>query len=97
MTPTPQFAPRRNCQVSRSRDTSRHNYLLDLDFRRAVQRVPVCQRPSLRTWLRRYARTLRQLDSSAVRPTAELPGVALARHTRTFHELEPATGHWRRL
>ena len=75
----------------------RHNYRLDLDFRRIVQRVPIRQRPSPRTWLRRYARTLRQLDSSAVRLWAELPGVARARHTRTFHELDPATGHWTRL
>ena len=55
--------------------TRRHNYRLELDFRRAVQRVPNRQRPSLRTWLRRYRR----------------------HHARTFHELDPATGHWRRL
>lgn len=51
------------------------HYDLELHFRRAFQRVPVRQRPSLRAWLRHYRR----------------------RHTRTFHELAPATGHWRRL
>ena len=35
---------------------SRHNYQLDLDFRRTIQRVPIRQRPSLRTLLRRYRR-----------------------------------------
>ena len=81
MTPTPpQFAGRRNCQVSRPRDT-RRDHRFDLDFRHAVQRVPIRQRPSLRTWLRRYRRHCRH-DAHAA---------------RTFHELDPATGHWRRL
>ena len=53
----------------------RRDHRFDLDFRRAVQRVPIRQRPSLRTWLRRYRR----------------------HRARTFHELDPATGHWRRL
>ena len=35
------------------------NHRFDLDFRRAVQRVPIRQRPSLRTWLRRYRRHCR--------------------------------------
>ena len=51
------------------------NRRFDLDFRRAVQRVPIRQRPSLRTWLRRYRR----------------------HHARTFHELDPVTGAWRRV
>ena len=32
------------------------SYRLALDFRRELQRVPIRQRPSLRTWLRRYCR-----------------------------------------
>jgi len=59
MNPTPQFAPRRNCQVSGLPDTR--------------------QRPSLRHWLRRYR--YRHGHHAA----------------RTFHELDPVTGHWRRL
>jgi hypothetical protein len=54
---------------------------LELDFRRAVQQVPVRQRSSLRTWLRRYRRHCRH-DAHAA---------------RTFHQLDPATGHWRTL
>lgn len=67
----------------------RHRQLLGLPNTR--------QRPCLRAWVCCYVRTLCQLDPAAVRPTAELPGVALARNTHTFHQLEPATGHWRRL
>ena len=61
-------------------------YRLELDFRRAVRRVP------RRAWLRRYTRTPHQRTSAATRPTAELPDVARARHTRTFYQLDPATG-----
>ena len=61
--------------------TSRPDRRFDLDFRRAVQRVPIRQRPSLRTWLRRYRRHCRREHHTA----------------RTFHELDPATGDWRRL
>ena len=57
----------------------RRDHRFDLDFRRAIQRVPIRQRPSLRTWLRRYR--YRHGHHAA----------------RTFHELDPATGHWRRL
>ena len=43
-----------------------HNYRLEPDFRRAVQQVPSRERPSVRTWLRRYrrhrARTFYKLD-----------------------------------
>ena len=53
----------------------RHNYRLELEFRRAVRQVPSRQRPALRAWLRRFRR----------------------RHGRTFHQLDPATGHWRTL
>ena len=53
----------------------RRDRRFDLDFRRAVQRVPIRQRPSLRAWLRRYR----------------------CHRARVFHELDPATGHWRRL
>ena len=67
--------------------TRARNLRLELDFRRAVRRVPRRDRPGLRALLRRYARTLAQPD----------PGVAPARHTRTFYQLDPATGHWRRL
>jgi len=54
----------------KTRKPRRHKYRvpatlnagLELDFRRAVQQVPSRERPSLRAWLRRYARTLCWLD-----------------------------------
>lgn len=57
------------------------NHELELEFRRAVQQLPSRQRRGLRAWLRRYRRHCRH-DAHAA---------------RTFHELDPATGHWRRL
>ena len=67
--------------------TCARTYRLGIDFRHALRRVPRRDRPGLRHWLRSFALTTNQLD----------PGVAPARHTRTFYILDPATGHWRRL
>jgi hypothetical protein len=69
-----------------------YNFRLDLDFRRTMRHVSRLQRPGLRALLRRQAErrsagTLSQLD----------PAAALARHTRTFYELDPVIGHWRRV
>jgi hypothetical protein len=54
---------------------------LEHDFRRAVRQVPGRERPGLCAWLRRYRCHCRHEHHAA----------------RTFHELDPATGHWRRL
>ena len=60
---------------------SLRTYRLELDFRRAVRRVPRRDRPGLRHWLRTQAE----------------PHSAGRHQARTFYELDPATGHWRRL
>jgi hypothetical protein len=61
--------------------TSKRNYQLELDFRRAVRHVPRQYRPRLRAWIRGF----------------HPRDVPRRYRARKFYELDPATGHWRRL
>jgi len=74
-------------KTRRRRGPRRLDYTVDIPFAAGVHQPPPNHRPHLLRWLRRYARTLRRLH----------PPAALARHTRTFYQLDPTTGTWHEL
>jgi hypothetical protein len=73
--------------------TSKRNYQLELDFRRAVRHVPRQYRPRLRGWIRGFH----------PRDVPHRPSLRTwLRHihhyrARKFYELDPGSGQWRRL